>query len=156
MKDEKVSRSISKEYCGFMLEEDFYALPVLRVQEIVRPMNITQVPHSQKYVKGLINLRGQIVTSIDLKILLKITNQDNLKEEYMNVIMRMPDGSLVSLVVDKILDVFEVKKEHLEKTPDTLDATLKGYVENVYKGKDKLFLLLDVDKLLNFDKGKIL
>ena len=140
--------NVSNQYCGFVLGDDYYAVPVLRVQEVVKPLNITKVPLSQDYVTGLINLRGQIVTSIDLKKMLKISSPTN-ENDYMNIIVKSED-SLISLVVDKILDVFEVEEQNLEETPDTLDNHLKQFVSNVYKTDKKIFILLDIEKLLKF------
>lgn len=148
---EKMGKKV--EYCGLMLGSDYYALPVLQVQEVVRPMNVTPVPKSQEFVKGLINLRGQIVTVIDLKLLLGLEKNDLSSgdtEEHKNIIIRMPDASLISFVVDKILDVFEVDFDDLEKVPDTLTTKLKDNSLGVYKLNEKIFVLLDIDKLINF------
>lgn len=140
-------RNVAKQYCGFKIGGIHYAIPVLSVQEVVKPQSITPVPLSQEHVAGLINLRGQIVTSVSLRKLFGL--EDTESEEYMNIIVRGND-SLVSFIVDEIMDVFDVEESQLEETPDTLDKKMKTYVSHVYKLDDELIILLEIDKLVNF------
>ncbi|MBT7609227.1 MAG: chemotaxis protein CheW [Bacteriovoracaceae bacterium] len=135
--------------CGFKIGDGFYAVPVLEVQEVVRPQKITQVPMAPDYIEGLINLRGQVVTSINLRTLFKLKGDD--PEEFMNVIVRSR-GSLYALVVDEILDVMDVPNKAFEETPDTLDNNLRKYIEGVYKLKDKLLISLSIEKLINVEE----
>ena len=135
--------------CGFKIGDGFYAVPVLEVQEVVRPQKITQVPMAPDYIEGLINLRGQVVTSINLRTLFKLKGDD--PEEFMNVIVRSR-GSLYALVVDEILDVMDVPNKAFEETPDTLDNNLRKYIEGVDKLKDKLLISLSIEKLINVEE----
>ncbi len=135
--------------CGFKVGTGFYAVPVSEVQEVVRPQTITKVPLSSPSIDGLINLRGQVVTSINLRILFDLGGES--PEEFMNVIVRSEE-SLYSLVVDEILDVVDIPKKLFEKTPETLDSKLKKYIEGVYKLEDKLLILLSLEKLLEIEE----
>jgi purine-binding chemotaxis protein CheW len=138
------SADLINQYCGFIIDEDRYVIPVKEVQEVVRPQPITIVPLSPEHVKGLINLRGQIVTSISLrKLFLVETNQD----EHMNIIVRFND-SLYALQVDEILDVIELQEEELEKTPASFHGSFKKFVSGVFKRSDGLYVLLDLKKIL--------
>lgn len=135
--------------CGFKIGNGYYAIPVLEVQEVVKPQPITKVPLSPEYIDGLINLRGQVVTSINLRTLFDIEGEQ--PEEFMNVIVRSNE-SLYSLVVDEILDVMDVPKDCYEDTPDTLEPRVKKYIEGVYKLKEKLLISLSLEKLLNIEE----
>lgn len=135
--------------CGFKIGGGYYAVPVLEVQEVVKPQSITIVPKSPSYIDGLINLRGQVVTSMNLRKLFQIDGDQ--PSDFMNVIVRSGD-SLYSLVVDEILDVMEVKKDTYAQTPETLDNDVRKYIDGVYKLKDKLIILVSLKKLLNLDE----
>ncbi|OUR93451.1 hypothetical protein A9Q84_18430 [Halobacteriovorax marinus] len=134
--------------CGFKIGNGHYAVSVLDVQEVIKPQLLTPVPLAPNYVKGLINLRGQIVTAISLRTLFGLEEID--KEDYMNIIVRSGD-SLYSLVVDEILDVIDVEKETYEPTPETLEDKIKKFISGVYKLEKNLLILLDLEKVLNFE-----
>jgi len=134
--------------CGFKIGGGYYAVPVLEVQEVVRPQVLTTVPLAPEYVDGLINLRGQVVTAINLRKLFHIETE--APEEFMNIIVRNED-SLYSLVVDEIMDVMDVETSTFEETPDTLDVEIKKYIKGVYKLEGKLLVLLSLEKLLNIE-----
>ena len=135
--------------CGFKIGKGYYAIPVLEVQEVVKPQALSKVPMAPEYIDGLINLRGQIVTSINLRKLFKLEGET--PKEFMNVIVRS-DDSLYSLVVDEILDVMNIETKTFADTPDTLDEGIRQYIDGVYKLKDKLLILLSLNKLLTIDE----
>ncbi len=134
--------------CGFKIKGDYYAIPVLDVQEVIKPYNLTPVPLSQNYVKGLINLRGQIVTSLSLRKLFKM-NEDDLSD-HMNIIVSHED-SLYALMVDEILDVIEVENKDFESIPETINDNVKKFIKGVYKLEKQLIILLDLEKVLSVD-----
>jgi purine-binding chemotaxis protein CheW len=134
--------------CGFKIGSGFYAISVLEVQEVIKPQLLTLVPSAPDYVRGLINLRGQIVTAISLRSLFGL--KDEHQEEYMNIIVRSGE-SLYSLMVDEILDVIDVEDSTFEKTPETLEEKIRRFINGVYKLDHKLLILLDLDKILNAD-----
>lgn len=136
----------NNQYCGFKIGDDEYGIPVLEVQEVIKPQPVTPIPLSQVYVKGLINLRGQIVTLISLRKLFGY--DDSFDRNYMNIIVRGKEG-LYSLVVDEVTDIIEVDEANLEASPDTLGESLKDYVANVYKKDSGLLIMLEVSKLLD-------
>jgi purine-binding chemotaxis protein CheW len=140
--------------CGFKIGNGHYAVSVLEVQEVIKPQLLTPVPLAPDYVKGLINLRGQIVTAISLRTLFGLDEID--REDYMNIIVRSGD-SLYSLVVDEIMDVIDVEKETYEPTPETLEEKIKKFIGGVYKLEKKLLILLDLEKVLNIEtsEGKV-
>jgi purine-binding chemotaxis protein CheW len=134
--------------CGFKIGGGYYAVPVLEVQEVMKPQVLTTVPLAPDYIDGLINLRGQVVTAINLRKLFHIRGE--APEEFMNIIVRNED-SLYSLVVDEIMDVMDVEVKTFEDTPDALDKEIKKYIKGVYKLEGKLLVLLSLEKLLNIE-----
>lgn len=137
--------------CGFRVGKGYYAIPVLEVQEVIKPQLVTTVPLAPDYVKGLINLRGQIVTSIDLKKLFGIPDVESC--DYMNIIVRYGD-SLYALVVDEILDVIDVENTTFEPTPETLDTRIRKFISGVHKLNDMLLVMLSLEKILNVESKK--
>lgn len=107
--------SDEKQFCTFYLENRFFGVEVEKVQEVFRYQEMTQVPLAPSVVRGLINLRGQIITAIDLRQRLGMKNLSN-DQKPMNIVVKA-DGEVVSLLVDRIGDVLEVKDEVLEPPP---------------------------------------
>ena len=137
--------SNSETLCTFHVDDLFFGIEVSRVQEVLRHQTMTRVPLAADVVKGLMNLRGQIVTALDMRKLLKLS-QPPADWLAMNVLIRTGD-CLVSLLVDEIGDVIEVNPEQFEDTPETLPQNVKPAIKGVYKLNGQLLLLLDTDKL---------
>lgn len=135
------------QFCTFYLGELFFGVKVENVQEVFRYQEMTRVPLAPSVVRGLINLRGQIITAIDLRARLCM---DELPEgrKPMNVVVRTKEG-VVSLLVDEIADVLEVSEEDFERPPDTIDDITKELVHGVYKLDKKLLLILDTEKTVS-------
>src|SRR6266446_4181777 len=108
------------QYCTFFVDGHYFGLDVLKVQEIIRYQEMTGVPLAPPVVRGLINLRGQIVTALDLRRRLELSERpaDQLP---VNVVVQTDDGA-VSLLVDEIGDVLLVPQEMFERPPDTLQG----------------------------------
>ena len=136
-----------KQYCGFKIGGDHFAIPVLNVQEVIKYQSVTPIPLSQDYIRGLINLRGQIVTLISLRKLFGYKEVE--KEEGMNIIVRAKDG-LYSLVVDEVTDIIDVHDDAIEPAPETLSPQLIDYVDNVFKFEKGLLVLLKIQAMLDF------
>jgi purine-binding chemotaxis protein CheW len=133
-------------YCTFELDGLFFGVEVLLVQEVIRYQRMTSVPLAPAVVRGLINLRGQVVTAIDLRHRLGLSTRPDDRLP-MNVVVRTPDGP-VSLLVDEIGDVIEVDDASFEPPPDTLSGVAAELITGVYKLEHRLLLVLDIDKAL--------
>jgi purine-binding chemotaxis protein CheW len=133
-----------RQFCTFILDRLYLGLDVLKVQEILRHREMTRVPLAPRQVSGLMNIRGQIVTTIDLRRRLELDDRpaDQLP---INVVVASDDGPM-SLLVDEIGDVVEVDEETFESCPDTLQGTIRELIRGVYKLPDSLLLVLDVDR----------
>lgn len=133
----------SSQYCTFFLDGLFFGVDVQKVQEVIRYQEMTSVPLAPRVIRGLINLRGQIVTAIDLRRRLGL--QDRSADKLpMNVVVRGDEG-VVSLLVDEIGDVQEVEASCFERVPETLQAPARNLVQGVYKLKNRLLLILDTE-----------
>ena len=135
------------QFCGFMVDGDMFAVPVLEVQEVIRSQPATHVPLSDPCIRGLINLRGQIVTLVNLRKLFGLEDYHE-QHDYMNVIIKNND-SLYSIMVDEICDVIDVESSSFEPTPDTIDSRLRKFISGVHKLENRLLIILDLKKLLN-------
>ncbi len=137
----------SKQFCTFYLNGLFFGVEVLRVQEVIRYQEMTGVPLAPRMIEGLINLRGQIVTAIDLRRRLELPARAD-GELPMNVVIRSDDGA-VSLLVDEIGDVVEIKDDVYERPPETLTGVARELIQGVYKLKERLLLILDTEKTVS-------
>ncbi len=135
----------TRQYATFYLDKEYLGVDVLRVQEVLRSQAMTSVPRAPHYIAGLINLRGQIVTAVDLRPRLGMPDR-NPENEPMNVIVTTSEGP-VSLLVDEIGDVLEVYSNSLESPPDTLQGPVLNYVQGIHKLPNRLLAVLDVDRL---------
>lgn len=137
----------SKQFCTFFLNGLFFGVEVLKVQEVIRYQTMTAVPLASRTIQGLINLRGQIVTAIDLRRRLELPPRTG-EELPMNVVVRTDEGA-VSLLVDEIGDVVEIQDDIFERPPETLRGVARELVTGVYKLKERLLLILDTENTVN-------
>jgi purine-binding chemotaxis protein CheW len=137
-----------QQLCTFHLEGLLLGVDVTRVQEVIRYQEMTAVPLASKVISGLINLRGQIVTAVDMRMRLGLSPRP-AEQLPMNVVVRTEEGA-VSLLVDEIGDVVEVSEESFERPPETLSPTSRELIRGVFKLKDCLLLLIDADRAVSF------
>lgn len=139
----------TRQFCTFFLENYFFGVDVQQVQEVLRYQEQTRVPLAPKVIRGLINLRGQIVTAMDLRCRLELDERaaDALP---MNVVVRTDDGG-VSLLVDEIGDVVEVTDDDFELPPETVTGVARALIVGAYKLADRLLLILDTDKTVHLE-----
>jgi purine-binding chemotaxis protein CheW len=138
------------QYSTFYVAKRLYGIDVTRVQEVVRPMAATNIPLAESFVRGLINLRGQVVTAVSLHDLFGL--KEKAPDELMNVICKA-DGALISLLVDEIGDVLELDSTEFEQTPNTIPEGVRRFMTRVYKVGDNLLSILDVDKIFSTLNG---
>jgi len=136
-----------RQLCTFFLEDLFFGVEVEKVQEVIRYQEMTRIPLAPEVIAGLINLRGQIVTAIDLRRQLQLPARTG-EQLPMNVVIRREDGP-ISLLVDEIGDVVEVEEDSFENPPDTLESRRRDFLRGIYKLKEDLLLLLDTEKAVS-------
>jgi purine-binding chemotaxis protein CheW len=134
----------TSQFCTFYLGKLMFGVQLEKVQEVIRYLEITQIPLAPRVVSGLMNLRGQIVMGIDLRRRLEMA--DRAEETHpMNVVIRSSDGA-VSLLVDEIGDVVEVTEESFERPPETLQGKVREVILGVHKLEKQLMHVLDTEK----------
>ncbi|HVI08479.1 MAG TPA: chemotaxis protein CheW [Candidatus Binatia bacterium] len=132
------------QFCSFYLDKLLFGVELHGVQEVMRSLDMTQVPLAPDVVSGLINLRGQIVTAVDLRRRLELGPAPPGTRP-MNVVVRSGDGAM-SLVVDQIGDVVEVDEDTFEAPPETLRGLVRSMILGVHKLDKQLLHVLDVEK----------
>ncbi|MCC6406796.1 MAG: chemotaxis protein CheW [Planctomycetes bacterium] len=136
-----------QQYCTFQLDDLYFGVEVQKVQEVLRYQEMTVAPLAHEVVSGLINLRGQIVTAIDLRRRLELAPRE-AERLPMNVVLRTDDGA-ISLLVDEIGDVVEVEDSLFETPPETLTGVARTLVAGVYKLEQRLLLILDTERTVD-------
>jgi purine-binding chemotaxis protein CheW len=134
----------TQQFCTFHVDNLFLGIAVQQVQEVFRFQQMTRVPLAPGAVHGLINLRGQIVTAIDLRTRLGLPPRPTDRPP-MNVVVRTDDGA-ITLLVDEIGDVQEVQGDTFERPPETLKGALRSLILGTYKLPDRLLLVLDTNQ----------
>ncbi len=132
------------QFCTFTLGDLHFGIETLHVQEVIRNREMTRIPLAPGAVRGLINLRGQIVTAIDLGQRLELPGREGT-EASVHVVVNV-DGAAVSMLVDSIGDVVDAVSNSFERPPDTLDEWVRELILGVHKLEGRLLLVLDVVK----------
>ncbi|MBU6153805.1 MAG: chemotaxis protein CheW [Bdellovibrionales bacterium] len=140
----KSQESVSELLTTFYVGNEYYGIEVMKVQEVTGTPVVVPVPLAPNFVRGLINLRGQLATALGLRELFGAGEGE--VNQQMSVVCRM-DGNLVSLIVDQIGDVVEVEGKIYEESPETLPPGIRKYVKGIYKMNGTLLSLLDMDKI---------
>jgi len=136
----------SKQYSTFYVADLFFGIDVLNVQEVLRYQEMTRVPLAPDVIEGLINLRGQIVTAVDLRRRLNFKPREP-GHTPMNIVVRSEEGA-VSLLVDEISDVLEVNPASYEPPPQNLPPEQRELIEGLYKLDGRLLLILNTERVL--------
>jgi purine-binding chemotaxis protein CheW len=142
----------SRQFSTFFVADLFFGVDVLRVQEVLPFKEMTRVPQAPDVVEGLINLRGQIVTAIDMRRRLGLPPRA-WDQPPMNMVVRTDDGA-VSLLVDEIGDVVDVDSASYEPPPENLHPPARDLIQGIYKLKDRLLLVLDAERTTELSAGK--
>jgi len=126
----------------FNIGDEQFAVETSKVQSINDLMKITKVPKAPEYIKGLINLRGNILSILDINLLL---NMNLSNENNDNIIILKLEEELVGITVDAVDEVMEFTEDQLEKVYNDMD---RPYIKGVINLKDRIITLIDIDKLL--------
>ena len=139
--------SQATQLCTFYADGLYFGIDVREVQEVLQYQEMVRVPLAADVVQGLINLRGQIVTAIDLRRRLDLPEREDAVDP-MNVVVRSDDGA-VSLLVDEIGDVVEVEEAAFEPAPENLSGRARELIDGVFKLDGQLLLVLDAQRTID-------
>jgi purine-binding chemotaxis protein CheW len=134
----------TSQVCTFRVGDDVFGLEVSRIQEVMRDHDLTPVPRAPPALRGLINLRGQIVTAFDMRTVLGLPPATR---HAMNLIVHRAHG-ISSLLVDRIADVIEVEEAWFERPPMTVSRRARQLIRGAYKLPTQFILALDLDAVL--------
>ena len=133
-----------KQLSTFRVGTELFGMPVTDVQEVTSQPVLIPVPLAPPFIRGLVNLRGQIATALGLAELFSMKAPEG--GERMSVVCRI-DGNLVSLIVDEIGDVVELEEADFERAPETIPAEVRRYLRGVYKMQGRLLSVIDLSAL---------
>ncbi|MDJ0948527.1 MAG: chemotaxis protein CheW [Alphaproteobacteria bacterium] len=142
----------NEEFVTITIGEQWFGVPVLTVQDVLVAQKITSIPLAPPEVAGALNLRGRIVTAIDVRQRLRLPQRDP-DQHSMSVVVDH-GGELYSLIVDSVGEVLGLNKADFERNPSTLDAVWREVSAGVYQLEGKLLLILDVERLLDIQVAK--
>lgn len=137
---------MESQYCSFYMDELYYGISVNKIQEILQNQEISEVPLSSPLVCGLINLRGQIICAIDLRLILELPQRK--AESPVSILILDSSMGLVGLVIDEVDDVIYVSEDEKESPPKTLMGNAKELISQTYKCQKHLLLIIDTEKTL--------
>ena len=131
----------------FMVGKESFGVDIGRVQEIVTVPEITRVPDTPDFLEGIINLRGKIVSVIDLRKRLKVNGAEKNKKN--RILVTEIKGRVVGLIVDEVSEVLRLNPDNIEPPPEMVNSAGSEYITGVGKLEDKIILLLDLAKVLS-------
>lgn len=131
----------------FDLNGETYALDVMRVQEVLRVGEISPVPGAPDYVLGIINLRGKVVTVIDARLRLGLSDAENT--DLSRIIVLEAAGQDVGILVDGVAEVVQIRRSEIDPSPSVGNEEAARYIEGVASREKELIIVVDVDKLLS-------
>jgi purine-binding chemotaxis protein CheW len=138
----------NRDYVTMSIGGQLFGIPVLKVQDVLGTQTITRVPLAPVEVAGSLNLRGRIVTAVDVRLRLGLPKRENDKTA-MSVVVEH-DGELYSLLVDSVGEVLSLEARDYQRNPPTLNPRLREFSDGIYRLNDSLLVVLSVSSLLNF------
>jgi purine-binding chemotaxis protein CheW len=139
---------VAADFVTMTVADQLFGIPVLTVQDVLGPQRITRIPLAPPEVAGALNLRGRIVTAIDVRRRLGLPKRDAGKSG-MNVVVDHK-GELYALMVDNVGEVLSLSSDAYERNPATLDPRWREVSAGIYRLKGKLLVVLEVARLLDF------
>ncbi|MGR3175555.1 MAG: chemotaxis protein CheW [Candidatus Scalindua sp.] len=145
---EKKETSIHEgKYLTFVLGSEEYGIEIIKVSEIIGIMDITNVPQTPDYMKGVINLRGKVIPVIDLRLKFSMVEEKYTQETC--VIVVDVNNTQIGIIVDSVSEVQDINGSEIEETPDLGQGIDTNFILGMGKVKEKIIILLDIEKVLS-------
>ena len=148
-KNEGVALESKRDYVAVMIAGQLFGIPVSQVREILSVQTITPIPLAPKRVAGALNLRGRVVTAINLHSILNLSYYSTQLPP-INVVVEHKD-ELYSLMIESVIDVIQIPCHKIEKTPQTLDDVWKNIADGVFYDDGKIMVMMNINALLTSD-----
>jgi purine-binding chemotaxis protein CheW len=152
----ELGRRLAGKYMTFQLAREEYGLEILKVREIIGLLEITRVPRTREFIRGVINLRGKVIPVIDLRLKFGMEKCETTDQTVIIVVQCAVDGRplTMGLLVDQVLEVLTIDAEHIEPTPSLGHAALDdGFILGVGKHDKRIVFLLDIAKILSNEEA---
>ena len=147
--EKKITEQEGK-YLAFILNNETYGIEILRVREIIGLMDVTTVPQTPEYMKGVINLRGKVIPVIDLR--LKFSMQEKEHTDETCVIVVEVNNTSIGIIVDSVSEVLEITRGEIEESPHFGQDIDTSYIMGLGKVKEKIVILLDIEEILSSEE----
>ncbi len=141
-------------FLTFFLGSEVYGIEILRVREIMGLLDITTVPQTPDYMKGVINLRGKVIPVIDLR--LKFSMQEEEHTEETCIIVVEVNSTSIGIIVDSVSEVLDIKSGEIEETPSLGQGIDTDFIMGLGKAKDKIIILLDIERVLSSEEMEVI
>ncbi len=130
----------------FTLKDEEYAVDILKVQEINRIVEITEVPNAPQYVEGVINLRGKVIPVINLRM--KFGFEEKEFDDISRIIIMDVNGITNGIIVDSVSEVLRIPSHIVESAPPLASDVISMYIKGIAKFEERLIILIDIEKLI--------
>ena len=139
----------SNQLLTFKLGSETYGIVISKVREILTYPIVTPIPDASRWVKGVINLRGEVAPIIDLRVRFNINSEPVYNERTIVIAVKTEDSRMIGLVVDEVSDMENVELDKLYPAPDMGTSIAPKYLRGLFKKEDKMIVILDIDKILD-------
>ncbi len=150
---EKKTLEQEGKYLTFVLGNEEYGIEILRVREIIGLMDITTVPQTPDYMKGVINLRGKVIPVIDLRLKFLMTEEEHTQETC--IVVAEVNNTSIGIIVDSVSEVLDIKSGEIEDTPCFGQGIDTDFIMGMGKTREKIIILLDIEVVLSSEELEI-
>ena len=140
-------------FLTFVLNDEVYGIEILKVREIIGLMDVTSVPQTPDYMKGVINLRGKVIPVIDLRLKFSMP-EDEHTQETCTIVVEV-DNASIGLIVDSVSEVMEINGDEIEDAPQFGQGVDTNFIMGLGKTKGTIVILLDIAKVLSAEEIEI-
>ncbi len=145
--EKKGRLALDGKFLTFVLGDEIYGIEILKAREIIGLMDITTVPQTPDYMKGVINLRGKVIPVIDLRMKFSMLENEHTKETC--VIVVEVNGTSIGLIVDSVSEVADIDGAEIEDAPNFGQGIDSSFIMGLGKVKEKIIIMLDIDSVLS-------
>jgi len=138
----------TEQFLSIRVSDQLFGIPVIKIVDVVKPVNLTPIPLAKPEIFGLMNLRGRIVTAIDLRSRLNLESEIEPRKKMFVVVEN--EGEIFSLIVDEVGEAIDLNLINFDKAPENLPFYIRELTRGIFKLEKELMLVLDIKSLVNF------
>jgi purine-binding chemotaxis protein CheW len=139
---------------SFEVGSELFAVPITKIQEIIRITKIVQIPKAPDYVEGVINLRGRVIPVVDLKKKFSMTGE--IDQSKSRIVVAEISGVCIGLIVDAVQEVLRPEKDAFEDAPAIVSGLEQRFIRGIVKQNEHMLIVLDLDKLFDEEEAAVL